>query len=257
MLEDRTTASSVRWALFQVLARLSWEGRTPRDRFVALLDRFDREELAAKDDPVWMGWEEAIALLGLKEFEPRARRGWETGRVSFNENADHEEWLAQLNRAAANPQDPSLFMEGKVVPVTDPAESLAWIERRKSVFEDSEDEDIEDEDIEDEDFDALPDPAQSIRLSDSEIRWLDGFFNSDHLALDSLTLEQLDGFFTALAIGPVMVPPSEYFKVVWVAEAMPGPTMTASSRRSSWRICCRATGTRSRCASTRCSRPIC
>jgi yecA family protein len=245
MLEDRKTASSVRRALFHVLARLSWEGRTPRDRFVALLDRFDREELAAKDDPAWRGWEEAIALLGLKELEPRVRRGWETGRVSSDENADHEEWLAQLNRPAANPQDPSLFVAGKVVPVTDPVASLAWIERRKPAFEDSEGEDIEDEDLvgedledeglededlededledvdledvdlEDEDSDALPDPAQRIRLSDSEIRWLDGFFNSDHLALDSLTLEQLDGFFTALAIGPVRVPPSEYFKVVW------------------------------------------
>lgn len=213
-LEDRATASGVRWALFQVLARLCWEGRIPRDRVVALLDRFDREEWAPPDDDVWMGWEEAIALLGLKEFEPRVKRGWDTGRFSFNKE-DHEEWLSQLNRAAADPRDPAPFTGSKVVPVTDPVASLAWLAWREPDSEDFEDEDSEAEDGEDEESDAMPDPAEAIRLSDGEIRWLDGFLGSGHVAPDALTLEELDGFFTALAIGPVMVPPSEYMKVVW------------------------------------------
>jgi yecA family protein len=218
-LEDRATASGVRWALLQALARLAWEGRIPRERVVALLDRFDREEWAPAEDDAWMGWEEAVALLGLKEFEPRVRRGGEMGRFSFNQEDGYEAWLDQLNRAAANPQDPSPFIESKVIPVTDPAESLAWLAWPNSATEDFEDEDSEDED--DEESDAMPDPAETIRLSDSEIRWLDGFLVSDHVAPGALTLEHLDGFFTALAIGPVMVPPSEYMRVVWNGDGEP------------------------------------
>jgi hypothetical protein len=129
-LEDRTTASGVRSALLQVLARLGWEGRIPRDRVVSLLDRFDREEWAPTVDEAWMGWEDAIALLGLKTFAFRVQRGWEMGRFSINKEAgDYEEWLGRLNRAAADPQDPGPFLEINVVPVMDPAEGYARITR--------------------------------------------------------------------------------------------------------------------------------
>jgi uncharacterized protein len=222
-VEDRRTASGVRWALLQVLARLGWEGRIPRERVVALLDHFDREEWAPVDDDAWMGWEEAIALLGLKEFVPRVRQGWEKGRYSFNRDEEngYEEWLGQLNRAAADALDPSPFIESKVVPVTDPAESLAWLAWRKPATGDVEGEDAEDEDSEDEESDAMPDPAEAIRLGESEIGWLGGFLASEHVGSDALTFEALDGFLTALAVGPVMVPPSEYMKVVWGGNGEP------------------------------------
>jgi uncharacterized protein len=226
------------------------------------LDRFDREEWAPAVDEAWMGWEDAIALLGLKAFVPRVRRGWEKGRFSINKEADdHEEWLGRLNRAAADPQDPGPFLEIDVVPVTDPAESYARIARPSSASEDADDDNFEDEDLEDEDFEdenfpseefddedfldedfqdedfqdedfqdedsedeesgRMPDPAEAIRLGEDEVRWLGGFLFSAHVAPDALNVEQLDGFFTALAAGPVMVPPSEYRKVLWGGDGEP------------------------------------
>jgi uncharacterized protein len=256
-LEDRTTASGVRSALLQVLARLGWEGRIPRDRVISLLDRFDREEWAPAVDEAWMGWEDAIALLGLKTFAFRVQRGWEMGRFSINKEAgDYEEWLGRLNRAAADPQDPGPFLEINVEPVTDPAEGYARITRPLPASEDADDDDLEDEDFEDENFPSeefgdedfldedfqdedfqdedfqdedsedeesgrMPDPAKAIRLSEDEVRWLGGFLFSAHVAPDALNVEQLDGFFTALAAGPVVVPPAEYRNVLWGGNGEP------------------------------------
>jgi len=200
-LEERTTAPSVRWTLFQVLARLSWEGRIPRERLVALIDRFDREESASPDDFAWMGWEDAIRFLGLKEFEPRVRRGWEAGRSPLHNQADRDWWLESLEQAVASPADPRLFVESQVVPVTDPLVSLAWLARPRPKEELDE-----------------TDPADAIRLSAWELIWLGGFLTSDQVSLDTMNLEQLDGFFAALAAGPVPVPPSEFMKAIWGSE---------------------------------------
>ena len=53
---DPGTGGGVKWLLFQLLARLTWEGRAPRERLLDLLDRFDREEMAPAGDQAWMGW---------------------------------------------------------------------------------------------------------------------------------------------------------------------------------------------------------
>ena len=94
-LETRETTGSGRWVLFQVLARLVLDGRSSRERFIALLDRFDREEMARADDMAWIAWQETIACLGLKEFEERVRGGWERQRLSLQSFSERErrEWL--------------------------------------------------------------------------------------------------------------------------------------------------------------------
>src|ERR1019366_4363747 len=50
---------------------------------------------------------------------------------------------------------------------------------------------------------------------DSDIEALDGFLMSDQAPDDCMMLSDLDGFLTGLAIGPELVPPSEWLPFVW------------------------------------------
>lgn len=200
-LEDRAAAGSARWALFQVLARLSWEGRIARERVVAFIDRFDREEMAPADDLAWMGWQDAIRLLGLQEFEPRIRHGWDSGRTEPCNRADRDWWLESLGRIAAAPDDPAHFAESDVVAITDPVASLGWMAEPRPQPGRAPDEPV--------------DPAEAIRLDARERGWLAGFLDSAQVPETTMNLEELDGFFTALVAGPEPVPPSEYMKAIW------------------------------------------
>ncbi|MFZ5789527.1 MAG: UPF0149 family protein [Pseudomonadota bacterium] len=200
-LEDRGAAPSARWALFRVLARLSWEGRVPRERFVRLIDRFDREEMAPPEDLAWMGWEDAIRYLGLKDFEGRVRRGWETGRVSLHNQADRDWWQESFDRAVANPDDPQPFVVDDVVPMADPVAGLAWLAEPPPAPERASDEPA--------------DPAEAIRLSARELGWLAGFLDSAQVPETTMNLEELDGFFAALVAGPARIPFSESMKAIW------------------------------------------
>lgn len=62
------------------------------------------------------------------------------------------------------------------------------------------------------------DPAADIALSLDEIDWLGEFLASDEVPDTAMPLEALDGFLTALAIGPESVPPAEYLPVIWDTE---------------------------------------
>jgi uncharacterized protein len=52
-------------------------------------------------------------------------------------------------------------------------------------------------------------------LNDMEFEALNDFLLSDDLSEETLTLDGLDGYLTALVIGPVAVPPSEWLPGVW------------------------------------------
>lgn len=57
-----------------------------------------------------------------------------------------------------------------------------------------------------------------IHQSDDEIDELDQFLMSDMVSDDTMMIDTLDGFLTAIAIGPTTVLPSEWLPAVW------GPT---------------------------------
>ena len=54
-----------------------------------------------------------------------------------------------------------------------------------------------------------------MALSGREEGWLRGFLESPQVPLTALTLEEVDGFFCALVVGPEPVMPSEYMPHVW------------------------------------------
>jgi uncharacterized protein len=59
------------------------------------------------------------------------------------------------------------------------------------------------------------DPPVSVDLTDADLDALDALLRTRALPHGGLSLEALDGFFSALIIGPDLVLPSEYLPYVW------------------------------------------
>jgi uncharacterized protein len=70
----------------------------------------------------------------------------------------------------------------------------------------------------------------NIPLSDAELDELDAFLLSDATDDEAMDISMLDGFLTALAIGPNTLPPSRWLPVVW------GGTMTWESEAEAKKI---------------------
>jgi uncharacterized protein len=68
-------------------------------------------------------------------------------------------------------------------------------------------------------------------LSDQEIAELDEFLMSDATPGDSLSIVELDGFLTSLAIGPEVVPPSVWLKTIWGGEDEPQFASSVQAQR--------------------------
>jgi uncharacterized protein len=67
-------------------------------------------------------------------------------------------------------------------------------------------------------------------LTDEELEELDQFLLSDATGEEAMDISMLDGFLTALAIGPNTLPPSQWMPVIW------GGPMTWESREQAERI---------------------
>ena len=189
--------------LFLLIAWMVWQGRASRDEFVAFLERFDREAAEDSSDFAWYGWQEAISLLRLTQFEERVRLGWEAGRARHDNEADREEFIRELNRPADDAADEALLKQYGLAPIDDPLKAF-----RAILF-------FGFADWVDEGERGPADPAQGIRLIPDEVQWLRSFLEDEIVPPDTMTLESLDGFLTALAAGPGEVPREEWWPRVW------------------------------------------
>jgi len=205
VIADRNTESYVRWGLLEALARLTFDGAISRTTTLSFLDRFERESLADPGDPAWEGWQEAVIYLGFEELHERVWQAWNDGRIpeGISDRAFWERQIA-IVRALA-PGDPGIFDQEQFSPITDPVETLRWAptdaelaERRKPRSQNR----------------SLPDPAAKVALDQGEEHWLARFLCSKHAPNTAMNLEQVDGFFCALAAGP-SVPAIEYMPVIW------------------------------------------
>ena len=189
---DANADQDVRCALLQALARLVWEGRASREDLLELLDRFDREELAPADSLVWIGWQDAIMLLGLTDWIERVQRGWDNGHiVEYFDEVDRQDWIERTRKAADQPADPQRFVDEFVMPIDDPAKSVGWS--------------------------ADPPSGPGEALSWDELAWLDTVLLRS-VAAKNLCLEEADGLLTALAAGPMRVPAAEYLPMILPAD---------------------------------------
>lgn len=187
--------------LFLLIAWMVLRGRASREEFVAFLDRFDREAMEDADDSAWYGWQAAIGLLRLTEFEDRVRRGWEAGREPHDNDADREEFVRELQRAADDDADKGLFEEYDLVPIGDLPKAF-----RRFLFFGFDEWTFEDE---------AGDAAPSVRLNPDELQWLRSFLEDEIVPQDTMTLEALDGFLTGLAAGPGEIPQEEWWPRIW------------------------------------------
>jgi uncharacterized protein len=210
---DDALISEVRWAWFDVLARLTFDNIIPRERTLAFLTRLEREGAIEEGDSAWWGWEEAVIRLGATELEPALQRVWSKVIFDLHTDEEHAESLAELHRAASDPSDPAIFDENEIRPISDPVEAVAWIERRIGAIESWEAEKSEPDN----------DPAKSICLTGDEIDWLSGFLASRQAPETAMPFETLDGFFTALAISPELVLPTSYLPEIWGTPDGSGP----------------------------------
>ena len=200
---------------------LGLDGLDESNVYRALLshtERLERDQVFDEDDNVWWGWGEAVTNLGIKQLEPALHRVWSKAIYQHFSERDHQESLGQLERAAGDLTDPACFIEAESMPIDDPVEGVAWISRRAELAL-SWKADREDQDG----FHDEVDPAKSIRLTEGEREWLAGFLVSVQAPSGAMNFEMLDGLFTALVIGPAVVPPSMYMPVIWGTEDGSGP----------------------------------
>lgn len=185
LVADTSVDGDVRSAALEALARLVWEGRASHDALVALLDRLDREVLAAEDSWVWHGWASAIMLLGLTEWKDRVAGAYEAGRQIplFDREVDRQDWLERTQAAAEHPEDGQRFVNALLSPYEDAVSDVGWY------------------------AEAVPDGPEDP-LSGDEMAWLDvALWRRAGTA--TMCLETADGFLTGLAAGPVRLAPSD------------------------------------------------
>jgi uncharacterized protein len=219
LIEHADMGHGAKWALYSVLARLTFDGRIDREEAAAFLARIEQGNLIDDGNMTWWGWEEAVVSLGLTELEPALRRVWSKPIYEQHEEHDHAEQLEMMKRAAADPSDPFAFEEEDIRAIDDPVEAVSWIERRAAAILAWEAEHAAEHGPEAADLDV----ANDIRLTPEEQQWLGGLLASRQVPATTMSLEMLDGFFTALVIGPELVPPSQYLPVVWGSADGQGP----------------------------------
>jgi yecA family protein len=203
-IADRSVADFARWGLLSALTRLTFDGAIARDLALQFLDRFEQEPLAEFGAFAWEGWLEAVVYLGLEELHDRLRKAWHDGRMP-QDVSDLDHWEQQIAIVRSmRPGDPALLDREGLAPVIDPAEMLRWLSSEAEVAKQ----------------DALrdDDPAAGI-LRSFERGWLKGFLLSKHVPDTAMTVEGVDGYFTALAICPGEIEPDEYWPALWNYDA--------------------------------------
>jgi Protein of unknown function (DUF1186)/SEC-C motif len=98
----------VRDAAFGAATFLTRDGRIDRDLMIAFLVRFNDERPALDGDYGWVGWLEAIALLGLRPLAPLAYQAMRDGRVP-PDIFDRDEFESDLRRAELEPDNTDGF----------------------------------------------------------------------------------------------------------------------------------------------------
>jgi uncharacterized protein len=187
-------SAEARSGLVAALARLTCEGRYPRDRFVALIDALARLEHTGDDDRCKWCVEEAIVLGGVSERRALLEQLWTTDAFSVWSAGDKQDALERLEEAAADPANMARFDEAGVAAPADPCDGLRWLQA----------------------IERHARPGDFVdALSWREREWLASFLRGGAVPDGAMNFEQLDGFFHALALGPEIVAPSEYLTQVW------------------------------------------
>lgn len=231
LIEHADVGSSARAALFDTLARLTFDGRIPRQETSAFLERYEREGLADADAEAWIDWMLTVTRLGLVELEPALDRVFSKPILEHADAGIREERLAEMRKAAASPDDAAAFDDAGVRAIDDAGDAIAWLEESLLAMSDAAVEagqPIAELDATPDDDD---DPAAGTRLDIPDLDWLGRFLVSRQATASTMPLAMVDGYLTAIALGPTptLAKPADFIGKVW-GEAGEEPSWRGDQR---------------------------
>ena len=112
-------------ALFGAAAFLAWNGQIDRDHLQQFLSRFYEERLAEDGDYAWSGWQETIALLGLRALQPIVHQAFRDGRIAAD-ILSAEDFDSDLDAAENAPDDVARFQSAGTGYIEDVLAALEW-----------------------------------------------------------------------------------------------------------------------------------
>lgn len=210
LIEHADMADEAKWALFDVLARLTLDGRIPRETTCAFLERFEAEGLADESSTLWWSWETTIANLDFAELKPAVERAWQKPAFAHISAESRASWIETLQRHATDPHAPRVLDSADIRAINDPVEALNWLTKRAAL----------EEQLLHEAAAAAPpraaaDPAANVRLAPDEEFWLARFLVSRQVDPTAMPLVMIDGLLTAVVIGPADAPLDRMLPVIW------------------------------------------
>ena len=127
IIADSSVDQFVRHALFGAATFLTWNGRIKREQMQRFLVRFFEDQLAEPDNEAWVGWLDAIAFLGLREFVPQVDSVWKQGFIP-DFSCSREDFDKDLLEAEQRPDDIERFSERRLGVIEDVLEALEWVD---------------------------------------------------------------------------------------------------------------------------------
>lgn len=129
---DRRISEAARWSLLLAAAFLTWDGRIPHPAMHEFLRRFHTAKLAPRLDCAWLGWTEAIGLLGFEDLAPLVRETLALFPEGPEQTARFHERLADAKLA---PHDAERLHAANTGYVEDVLAAFDWT-RRIQAYED-------------------------------------------------------------------------------------------------------------------------
>jgi hypothetical protein len=124
LIADRRVDEYLRHSALAAATFLTWDGRIERDRMRRFLEQFYKERLAEDEEYVWIGWLEAIGLLGLRDMTPLVDAAWNEGRISSETERSYFD--DDLRDAEERPNDIERLKEQNMGYIDDVLEALEW-----------------------------------------------------------------------------------------------------------------------------------
>ncbi len=145
---DRTIEPVARHGLMGAIAFLTWDGRIDTAAAKRFFERFDDERLGDDEEDGdalgWDAWENAIAILGWRDFAPRVKAAFDDGRI-WSGMSEFEDFQRDLENAETSPASYERFTDAGLGYIDDIGTAFDWMGERSEG------------DVEyDDDLDALP-----------------------------------------------------------------------------------------------------
>ena len=141
VIEAERADPFVRARMLETLALLVLRGGLGREEVARYLRDAFADLRPHADNYVWVGWQSAIAMLGLKELASLVRKAFDRGLID-PAHMNFEDFRSDLRYALAHPERPWPFGEQEYAPLEDILEDLAGWSARVPEEDPAEEEDF-------------------------------------------------------------------------------------------------------------------